>query len=195
MMADYRLPMDEDGVKYHGVEDDGDLPGQVVYGADNARRPEVIKSDDGKLKTKDVDVLEELLEIKQQQNEILQRLNEPIDTQLTGSNAEEEILTDVILEPDEEVSIGIFDVFDYSSYSFAVFSVDITRDDAYLISVRLRASTLNRLDNPEDATEFELKSRGVTDKKDVTAPKIEVSINNISNASMEISRMFLYKHR
>jgi len=195
MMADYRLPMDEDGVKYHGVEDDGDLPGQVVYGADNARRPEVIKSDDGKLKTKDVDVLEELLEIKQQQNEILQRLNEPIDTQLTGSNAEEEILTDVILEPDEEVSIGIFDVFDYSSYSFAVFSVDITRDDAYLISVRLRASTLNRLDNPEDATEFELKSRGVTDKKDVTAPKIEVSIKNISNASMEISRMFLYKHR
>lgn len=118
-----------------------------------------------------------------------------INTQLTGSNVEEEILTDVILEPDEEINIGLFDVFNYSSYSFAVFSVDITSNDVYLISVRLRASTLNRLDNPEDATEFKLKTRGVTDKKDVTAPKIEVSIKNISSESMEISRMFLYKHR
>src|SRR5699024_10614229 len=34
-MADYRLPMDADGVKYHGVVDrDGENPGQVLYGVD-----------------------------------------------------------------------------------------------------------------------------------------------------------------
>lgn len=96
-MANYRLPMDEDGVKYHGVEDDGELPGQVIYGADNARRPEAIKSDGRRLAVVDASVLQELETIKQQQEQILDRLNEPIDTKVTGSIVVQEVVKDLAI--------------------------------------------------------------------------------------------------
>lgn len=45
-MADYRLPMDADGVKYHGVVDgDGDNPGQVLYGVDEHGNYRPVKVD------------------------------------------------------------------------------------------------------------------------------------------------------
>src|SRR5690606_16577447 len=46
-------------------------------------------SSSNKLQVADVDVKAELEQIKQQQQQILQRLNQPIDTQLTGSYVEE----------------------------------------------------------------------------------------------------------
>jgi len=46
-MADYRLPMDDDGVKYHGVvDDDGQYPGQVLYGLDKNGRLKPANVDD-----------------------------------------------------------------------------------------------------------------------------------------------------
>jgi|SRR5690625_775954 len=53
-MADYRLPMDEDGVKYHGVVDrDGENPGQVLYGLDkNGRLKPVNVDDEGNVLTR-----------------------------------------------------------------------------------------------------------------------------------------------
>src|SRR5690625_4433321 len=45
-MADYRLPMDADGVKYHGVVDeDGQFPGQVLYGLDKNGRLKPVNVD------------------------------------------------------------------------------------------------------------------------------------------------------
>ena len=48
---------------------------------------------DGNLEVKDIDVKAELELIKDQQAEILSRLGEPIDTQLTGSNIADGLLT------------------------------------------------------------------------------------------------------
>src|SRR5690625_4720827 len=45
-MENYRLPMDADGVKYHGVVDeDGQFPGQVLYGLDKNGRLKPINVD------------------------------------------------------------------------------------------------------------------------------------------------------
>src|SRR5690625_1037388 len=53
-MEDYRLPLDADGVKYHVVVDeDGQFPGQVLYGLDkNGRLKSVNVVDEGNLLTK-----------------------------------------------------------------------------------------------------------------------------------------------
>jgi|SRR5690625_1361553 len=61
----YKLPTDDDGVKYHGVVDaDGDNPGQVLYGVDEHGNYRPVKVDN------DGNVL----------------------TQVTGSNVEEVVL-------------------------------------------------------------------------------------------------------
>src|SRR5690625_5597424 len=53
-MSDYRLPMDADGVKYHGViDEDGKFPGQVLYGLDkNGRLKPVNVDDEGNVLTR-----------------------------------------------------------------------------------------------------------------------------------------------
>lgn len=50
-----------------------------------------------KLQVADTDVKAELEQIKQQQQQILQRLNQPIDTQLTGSNLGYTVVTNQVV--------------------------------------------------------------------------------------------------
>src|SRR5690625_2965650 len=46
-MADYRLPMDADGVKYHGtVDQNEENPGQFMYGLDENGNKRIIRTDE-----------------------------------------------------------------------------------------------------------------------------------------------------
>lgn len=58
---------------------------------------EFTEGKDGKLNVRDVDVKAELELIKQQQQQILQRLNEPIETELTGSIVEDYLIAENLL--------------------------------------------------------------------------------------------------
>src|SRR5690625_1026048 len=65
-MANYRLPMDDDGVKYHGVVDeDGKFPGQVLYGLDkNGRLKPVNVDDEGNVLTQVTGSIVELFKVE-----------------------------------------------------------------------------------------------------------------------------------
>lgn len=77
-------------------------------------------------KVQDEYVKAELEQIKQQQQQILQRLNQPIDTQLTGSSTAFEIIKDTVvhLEPEQEL---VSDYFDNTSGNFSNFFINLYR--------------------------------------------------------------------
>src|SRR5690625_4579290 len=82
-MSDYRLPMDADGVKYHGVVDeDGKFPGQVLYGLDkNGRLKPVNVDDEGNVLTRvtgSIDVLEVIKDTSFESGERVTVLNNDI---------------------------------------------------------------------------------------------------------------------
>lgn len=82
-MANYRLPMDADGVKYHGVTDeDGKFPGQVLYGLDkNGRLKPVNVDDEGNVLTRvtgSIDVLEVIKDTSFESGEMVTVLNNDI---------------------------------------------------------------------------------------------------------------------
>ena len=101
-MADYRLPMDDDGVKYHGVvDDDGQYPGQVLYGLDK----------NGRLKPANVD----------DEGNVL--------TQATGSKVKKEFfaksmsISDKETKRSDEINIGKYRRF--SIFCYSTVDVDI----------------------------------------------------------------------
>src|SRR5690625_994973 len=82
----YQLPTDADGVKYHGREYD-DKGGIIAVGVDeHGNDKPILINTDGSLNMQSV--VQELHDIKQRQQEILERLDDPIDTRLTGSIVE-----------------------------------------------------------------------------------------------------------
>src|SRR5690625_2766710 len=82
----YQLPTDADGVKYHGREYD-DKGGIIAAGVDeHGNDKPILINTDGSLNMQSV--VQELHDIKQRQQEILERLDDPIDTRVTGSNVE-----------------------------------------------------------------------------------------------------------
>src|SRR5699024_5945244 len=62
-----------------------------VGGTDGTNARPLKMDVEGNLEVRDIDVKAELELIKDQQAEILAKLSEPIDTQLTGSNVEDDI--------------------------------------------------------------------------------------------------------
>src|SRR5690625_4301922 len=95
----YQLPTDADGVKYHGREYD-DKGGIIAVGVDeHGNDKPILINTDGSLNMQSV--VQELHDIKQRQQEILERLDDPIDTRLTGSNVEEERISISDLDVDE----------------------------------------------------------------------------------------------
>src|SRR5690625_4414047 len=65
-MADYRLPMDADGVKYHGtVDQNEENPGHFMYGLDENGNKRIIRTDEqGNVLTKVTGSIVELVEIR-----------------------------------------------------------------------------------------------------------------------------------
>lgn len=59
------------------------------------------------------DIVDELKIMKETQSDILERLNEPIDTQLTGSNVEEITVLDAMAKTDT-VTTNLFDSYGYN---------------------------------------------------------------------------------
>src|SRR5690625_850925 len=82
----YQLPTAADGVKYHGREYD-DKGGIIAGGVDeHGNDKPILINTDGSLNMQSV--VQELHDIKQRQQEILERLDDPIDTRVTGSIVE-----------------------------------------------------------------------------------------------------------
>lgn len=77
-------------------------------------------------KVQDEYVKAELESIKQTQQQILQRLNQPINTQLTGSSTALEIIKNSVvnLEPEQEL---VSDYFDNTSGNFSNFFINLYR--------------------------------------------------------------------
>lgn len=94
-MADINVPLlvalGDRAAPQHKVR--GQEAFEFSEGSDGALHTKIVDqngnpiSSSNKLQVADTDVKAELEQIKQQQQQILQRLNQPIDTQLTGSNA------------------------------------------------------------------------------------------------------------
>ena len=92
-MADINVPLlvalGDRAAPQHKVR--GQEAFEFSEGSDGALHTKIVDqngnpiSSSNKLQVADVDVKAELEQIKQQQQQILQRLNQPIDTQLTGS--------------------------------------------------------------------------------------------------------------
>lgn len=82
---------------------------------------EFTEGKDGKLNVRDVDVKAELELIKQQQQQILDRLNQPVKTELTGSIVEELTLVNAlaITDTDTRVTSNI-DLGKYKKFDFII---------------------------------------------------------------------------
>lgn len=101
---------------------DGVAPQHKKAGEDEF---EFTEGSGGALHTKDVDVLSELESIKQQQQQILHQLDEPIDTQLTGSRVEEVVIVDALAITDNTTRFFTFNAEKYTSfYIYAINSLD-----------------------------------------------------------------------
>src|SRR5690625_2280931 len=94
-MADYRLPMDADGVKYHGtVDQNEENPGQFMYGLDENGNKRIIRTDE--------------------QGNVL--------TRLTGSNVEVLEYRNITVPSNSRFTVDRIDVSNYSHYTVAVVS-------------------------------------------------------------------------
>src|SRR5690625_4495901 len=97
----YQLPTDADGVKYHGREYD-DKGGIIAAGVDeHGNDKPILINTDGSLNMQSV--VQELHDIKQRQQEILERLDDPIDTRVTGSIVEEKVINNEKLDSDSKI--------------------------------------------------------------------------------------------
>src|SRR5690625_2749185 len=113
----YQLPTDADGVKYHGREYD-DKGGIIAAGVDeHGNDKPILINTDGSLNMQSV--VQELHDIKQRQQEILERLDDPIDTRVTGSNVEEVVAENVTVSGGSSTAVGSVDLSGFNSFSIS----------------------------------------------------------------------------
>ena len=119
---------------------------------------------------------QELASIKKTQSEILERLDKPIDTQVTGSNVELiDVWKDFRCSPGTNTALDVVDVSDYK-YLFIHYTPNGLED--YDLRV-----TLQRLDRDaslvrEDVEKRTSRSNGSTDRFTVNSIKMSVVVYN-----------------
>src|SRR5699024_1580316 len=119
---------------------------------------------------------QELASIKKTQSEILERLDKPIDTQVTGSNVELiDVWKDFRCSPGTNTALDVVDVSDYK-YLF----IQYTPNGLEHYDLRV---TLQRLDRDaslvrEDVGKRTSRSNGSTDRFTVNSIKMSVVVYN-----------------
>jgi|SRR5690625_1879025 len=101
-----------------------------------------------------VGVVEELASIKQTQNEILKRLDKPIDTQVTGSIVVEKIIDNEVIAPSSKITWGSTDLRDYKDFKLLVASTEDGNMSGYIYAGGSRPSM------PIEFTDFKKTSAG-----------------------------------
>ena len=108
-MADYRLPMDADGVKYHGtVDQNEENPGQFMYGLDENGNKRIIRTDE--------------------QGNVL--------TRVTGSKVEEVISSDTLVPSGTRLGPIVVDMSNYKSLTLSAHNRDSTNTNKIRFTVR-----------------------------------------------------------
>lgn len=193
-MANYRLPLDADGVKYHGREYD-DKGGIIAAGVDeHGNDKPILINTDGSLNMQSV--VQELHDIKQRQQEILERLDDPIDTRLTGSNVEllvAELDSDTLTVPAGVTKriTGKIDVSDYRYLIVQFLPWAQGKDMDYSVYVYYHKAdseiTMQRL----NVIKSKSTSNQVSNRVDVNFIGIEIRIENRSEEDHTFGELYL----
>ena len=151
-MADYRLPMDADGVKYHGtVDQNEENPGHFMYGLDENGNKRIIRTDE--------------------QGNVL--------TRVTGSIVEEIIYqkhTDI--QPNSKVDIvNRFDLTGYRYIKYATWSM--TYNDK--IALRKRERTSEFVLSPYEEVLVVDDALRSTEVMDIEGTQIDIMLVNNSD--------------
>src|SRR5690625_1718867 len=169
-MANYRLPMDEDGVKYHGtVDQNEENPGQFMYGLDENGNKRIIRTDE--------------------QGNVL--------TRLTGSNVEEVVATDITVSSGSAAVVGSVDLSDFNSFSISARAATVHNFD---LSIRFAFfDDRDTLDNGFIDVDYASKGNGVSirllsKRIDALGQRVRISIVNNTTTDQDYRWVRVYKY-
>ena len=170
-MADYRLPMDADGVKYHGtVDQNEENPGHFMYGLDENGNKRIIRTDE--------------------QGNVL--------TRLTGSNVAETIDTDFIITAGNTMGMGILELDGVNQISIGLRLALAKKSPDIKIFYRWR-SRAGLLDNSRSEFEYEVGNEGsyirmLTKRLTLVTNSVAIYIENSGNQDVEASSLEVFKY-
>jgi len=191
----YQLPTDADGVKYHGREYD-DKGGIIAAGVDeHGNDKPILINTDGSLNMQSV--VQELHDIKQRQQEILERLDDPIDTRVTGSNVEEVVAENVTVSGGSSTAVGSVDLSGFNSFSISARAATVHNFD---LSIRFAFFDNNdTLDNSSIDVDYASKGNGVSirllsKRIDALGQRVRISIVNNTTTDQDYRWVRVYKY-
>lgn len=196
-MADINVPLlvalGDRAAPQHKVR--GQEAFEFAEGSDGALHTKIVDqngnpiSSSNKLQVADTDVKAELEQIKQQQQQILQRLNQPIDTQLTGSIVELFEVDNILIPAHSAVYVTSSMKYPTTNFAVAFRFNPQTLSGGYLLKFFERVGPVNM------ATEFnivdgdELKTYRGTASFESVIPEGNIRVDNLTDEDITLAHI------